>query len=167
MAVGTHAYAIAKAEKFETKATDDAFMAGMLHDMGKLVLISSLGDQYREALNFAHNNHTSLIEAEKEYFGATHAEVGAYLLGLWGFPDPIVEATAFHHCPRRCSATSFGSLTAVHAANALDYELRSDVSDECSIQIDLEYLNELGLADRLSAWREVCQPIQSEEASGE
>ncbi len=167
MSVGTYAQAIAKAENGEVKATDDAFMAGILHDMGKLILISSLTDPYRETLNLAHNNQISLIEAERQLLGATHAEVGAYLLGLWGFPDAIVEATAFHHRPRHCSEESFGSLTAVHAANALEHELRSDVSDECSAQIDLEYLNKLGLADRLSAWREVCQPIQSEETSSE
>jgi HD-like signal output (HDOD) protein len=159
LAVGRYAQAIAKTEKVETKATDDAFMAGILHDAGKLVLINNLSDRYREALSFAHNNHILLIEAEKEYFGATHAEVGAYLLGLWGFPDPIVEATAFHHVPRCCSAKSFGSLTAIHAANALACELKNKVSEECSAQVDLEYLNELGLADRLHAWRQACEQI--------
>jgi HD-like signal output (HDOD) protein len=159
LAVGGYAQVIARMEKIETKATDDVFMAGILHDMGKLVLINNLSDRYQQALNFAQTNNSLLTEAEKEYFGTTHAEIGAYLLGLWGFPDPIVEATAFHHIPRDCCIESFGSLTAVHAANALAHELQSNVSEQWSGQIDLEYLDELGLSDRLHAWRQACQQM--------
>ena len=51
--------------------------------------------------------------------GTTHAEVGAYLLGLWGLPDPIVEAVAWHHNPGGCPGKAFTPLTAVHAADAI------------------------------------------------
>ena len=47
-------------------------------------------------------------------------EVGAYLLGLWGLPSPVVEAVAWHHRPRDCPQQTFSALTAVHAANILD-----------------------------------------------
>ena len=66
----------------------------------------------------------SILEAEYEIFSGTHAEVGAYLFGLWGLPKFIVEAAAFHHNPMECLDDKFGfnTLTAVHVANALVHE---------------------------------------------
>jgi HD-like signal output (HDOD) protein len=59
------------------------------------------------------------VGSGRALLGTTHAEVGAYLLGLWGLPDAIVEALAFHHCPSACPDQRFSPLTAVHIANAL------------------------------------------------
>ena len=57
-----------------------------------------------EKFEVAKDGNISFSEAEKKIFGATHAEVGAYLAGLWGLPDPIVEGLAFHHQPAKCQA---------------------------------------------------------------
>jgi len=118
--VGAFAKRIARAEGAEQKSADYALVAGLLHDVGKLVLAANLPEEYASALAFAAREGIGLPGAEYEVFGATHAEVGAYLLGLWGLPDPIVAATAFHHSPTRSQAKQFSPLTAVHVANALE-----------------------------------------------
>jgi len=162
VAVGSCANRIAKSEKTEKKSIDDALTAGLLHDCGKLVLATNLPDLYQEVLYMVDKQETNLLEAEKETFGTTHAEVGAYLLGLWGLPDPIVEAVAFHHHPTMCIGQTFSSLTAVHLANALDHELRSTAEPATRSQIDLDYLNSLGVVDRLPAWRKACKAQPSD-----
>lgn len=61
-------------------------------------------------------------EAERKVLGATHAEMGAYLLGIWGLSEPLVEAVAFHHTPMMCVNDAFTPLAAVHVADAFEEE---------------------------------------------
>jgi len=147
---------IAKEEDQPRKATDDAFMGGMLHDVGRLVLAANLPDAYGKVIELVDETGCTIVQAEQEVFGTTHAEVGAYLMGLWGLPDQIVEAIAFHHSPRRCMASGFMPLTAVHAGNALAQAEDGSTHEELMALIDLGYLDELQLTDRLSLWTTVC-----------
>ncbi len=139
----------------DRKHVDYAFMGGLLHDAGKLVLATDLAAQYREALALAAAENLSEPEAERRVFNATHGEVGAYLLGLWGLPDPIVEAVAFHHHPADCAAKTLGPVAAVHIANALDHETRPGATP--GAKFDMEYLARLGVADQLVSWRKLAQ----------
>ncbi|MBI3602999.1 MAG: HDOD domain-containing protein, partial [Nitrospirae bacterium] len=94
-------------------------------------------------------------EVERELFGATHAEVGAYVMRLWGLDDTVVEAVAFHHCPARSPARAFSPLTAVHVANALAQEDRASDIGGAPVSIDADYLAALDLTDRLTEWRAI------------
>jgi HD-like signal output (HDOD) protein len=76
----------------------------------------------------------------------THSEVGAYLLGLWGLPSPILEAVAHHHAPARVPQHEFGVLGAVHAAVAL----------ATGTEPDYTYLEQMGVLDRVDEWRRFC-----------
>jgi HD-like signal output (HDOD) protein len=143
------ARAIMRAESADAVSADAAYTAGLLHDIGKLMLADGLPGEYQSALTLAAQRNASLFEIEAEVFGATHAGVAAYLLGLWGLPAPIVEAVAFHHTPGQSALQAFGPLTAVHAANALEHEL--DGEPHC---LNEDYLARLGVAGRLDAWRE-------------
>jgi len=127
--------------------TEDAFTAGMLHDMGKLMLADSLPEEFGRALQLAADERISLPEAEMEIFGATHAGLAAYLLGLWGLPAAIVEAVAFHHTPEMSGLKKYSALTAVHVANSL--------SDQTgTTPVNLEYLADIGVSGRLEDWRD-------------
>jgi len=84
-------------EKGGKEMAGHAFIAGLLHDLGKLILTSRMPNKYREALRLAEKDNISLHEAERRVFGVGHCPVGAYLLGLWGLPGCEVEAVAFHH----------------------------------------------------------------------
>ena len=144
---------IAQEEQQDRHVVDHAFMAGLLHDVGKLVLAAHLPDLYSAALAQAQAHGTTVWEAERALLGTTHAEVGAYLLGLWGLPDPIVEALAFHHCPSACPDQRFSPLTAVHIANALVHTEDSSEAGGTPTALDSAYVAQLGLSERLPTWR--------------
>ncbi|RMF66270.1 MAG: HDOD domain-containing protein [Calditrichaeota bacterium] len=146
---------IASAVTDDAKTVDSAFIAGMLHDTGKLVLADNLPDEYARAVELAHGQKMPLWEAEREIFCATHAEVGAYLLGLWGLPDVVVEAVAFHHRPGESQRKRFAPLSAVHAADVFDYEFQTTREDRVH-EIDLAHMRQTGLEDRLTEWKELC-----------
>ncbi len=155
VAVAALAKQIASAEHANTDTVGWAFLAGLLHDVGKIVFADQLAEDYQSAIDLADSEGIVLLEAERRTFQqATHAEVGAYLLGVWGIPDPIIEAVAFHHDPSRsCKTDQFTALTAVHVANALIPRTHRP----SSTPVDSEYLAKLGLGDRLTTWTEVCQ----------
>jgi len=134
-------------------SAEDAYLTGMLHDIGKLMLASSLPGKYQEAEDFAVAQQIPLNAAETEVFGATHGGVGAYLLGLWGLPAPIVEAVAFHHTPSRSSVREFGPLTAVHIADVLDGEQSKTTRSMPMAGFDNDYLAALNLGNQLDTWR--------------
>jgi len=154
---------IALAEHAERKIADEAFIAGMLHDTGKLVLASNFAEQYNDVVRLAQTNKQEVLIVELEVFGATHADVGGYLLGLWGLPVPVVEAIALHHNPGKTTHKTFSPLTAVHAANVLIYESRQQGNGINAGQIDTNYLNALGLSDRPDVWRAT---LRESEAQG-
>ncbi|MGB7342576.1 MAG: response regulator [Pirellulaceae bacterium] len=160
LAVATSARRIAKAESTDPHMIDDSFIAGMLHDIGKLVLAVNLTEDFASAIQLAHAEEIPYWQAETQVFGCTHAEVGAHLLGLWGLSNPIVEAIAFHHRPSAACTTEFSALTAVYAANVLQNMAseRKDLSGcltdqpECNLMWDESYLKAVGCYDNVEAW---------------
>lgn len=98
---------------------DDAFSAGLLHDIGKLVLAVELPDHVAQVVQLVRAEGVSMHDAELRLFGATHAEVGGYLLGLWGLPYTMVEAAANHHAPERVECRGLELVSAVRIADVL------------------------------------------------
>jgi HD-like signal output (HDOD) protein len=167
MVTGAAAKALAKEENQERVLIDEAFLAGVLHDIGKLILAASFDKSYTGAVMGAQEKQVTLWEAETEVFGTTHSAVGAYLIGLWGLPDSIVEALAFHHNPGDFPGDRFSPLLAVHSANALIGDAQADNCKWAPSPVDADYLAEIGLADRLPVWKTVCdQVIQGEDVNG-
>ena len=90
-------------------------------------------------------------------FGADHAHVGAYLLGIWGLGDGIIEAVAFHQHPGECQASGFTAMTAVHIANAIaEQQAQGEARTTDLTGVDRDYLAREQLLSRLSGWRELC-----------
>jgi HD-like signal output (HDOD) protein len=144
---------IARMEDAGQKVMDEAFVAGLLHDTGKLVLACNFPAEYDQVLQAGQTGSLALLTAEENTFGANHAEIGGYLLGLWGLPVPVVEAVALHHQPGKCPHLFFSPLTAVHAAGALANLLQLQEKTSLSEEFDLGYLGKLGLTHRLDHWR--------------
>jgi HD-like signal output (HDOD) protein/CheY-like chemotaxis protein len=166
MRTGVLAKAIAVAEKQSQGVVDESFTAGLLHDVGRLVLAVSIPETYGRCIALACGTGRSIVDAEREIIGATHADVGAYLMGLWGLPDAIVEAIAFHHSPQDCMAPSFCPLTAVHAANCLAGDAGASCGGPIASEwIDRELLAALGLSDRLPVWEAVAAKILEQGAA--
>ena len=155
MAVATWAKLLTQLVTNDAKMADEAFTAGMFHDIGKLVLASNLAEAYSGVPAEAAQRGLPATEIEQEIFGATHAETGAYLLGLWGLPYPILEAIALHHSPGRTANPEFSPLTAVHVANVFVHEHEPDKDGWVAPPLDAAYIEALGLTERLDYWREM------------
>ncbi len=98
MNVGLLSGEIVRTEQAEKGEVEDALIAGVLHDIGKLILLK-VPEKYREVMNFVEYTGSDFVDAEYAVMKTSHAELGAYLLGLWGIPDSVVEIVAFHHEP--------------------------------------------------------------------
>lgn len=153
------AKAIALEAGAEAMIVEDAFMAAMLHDVGKLILMHALPERGALALERSAATNDPLWKSEEELLNATHAEVGAYLLGVWGLPDNIVEAVAFHHFPSRCPHREFSALTAVHIADLMDYALHGGPSYQGPHLADQVYLADLGILGRLKECKRACSEV--------
>lgn len=157
--MGTAAFAkvIAKEENLSREVVEDAFLAGMLHDVGKLILSTGLSEKYGEIVKKAEENGASLWEIEQEVLGTTHGAMGAYLMGLWGFADNVVEAIAFHHVPDTCPVSTMGGLAAVHTANALEHALGPEGVKKEKVKVDKQFLDELGVGGNIKRWGQACE----------
>lgn len=154
--VGGYAQAICQAEQAPKEITGDAYTAGLLHDAGRLVLASACAEDYAHVHDYAIMNELLLTDAEKEILGCTHAEIGAYLLGIWGLPHSIVEAVAYHHRPANAVGTGFSALTAVHVADAQEFARQADMFDHPIPRMDMDYIAKIGLEGRARHWEQVC-----------
>jgi len=159
MSVSTYAKAIVKNEKLGQDLINHSLMAGLLHDLGKLILATNFQEPYQQVLTAAQGSDRNLWDLEYEAFGTSHAEIGAYLMGLWSLETPIIEAIAFHHCPANSMSQNMGLLTAVHVGNAIDHNGQAPTNGNTDLQYDAQYLDSLGLADRIPAWRRVCSEL--------
>ncbi len=162
------ARSIAEIEGEDKNGQDGAFTSGVLHDVGKLVLAANAPGPEREARGPADETGLSAPQSDEETCRTTHAEVGAYLLGLWGLPDRIVEAVAYHHTPSRCSNPESRLLAAVHVADALAHGPPNPGAPESTppLGIDTAYLERAGVSDRLPKWRE-CQWVRVRQRAAE
>jgi len=136
---------------------DQAFTAGLLHDVGLLVLAARQPDALERCLEVARQEGRSLWQAEIGVFGATHADVGGYLLGLWGLPMRIVEAVVLHHTPNSIPYDGLCATTVVHVADYLAAQSWHTPSgspiETLAGDLDLAYLRRLGRTHRLDHWR--------------
>lgn len=150
---------IARAENFGKEMLDEALTAGLLHDIGKLVLASKAQSDYDKILKEISRTGKSAYEVEYDIIGASHAEVGAYLLGLWGLSDSIVEAIAYHHDPMKSPGSKINCLTAVHVSNvfAMNSHKLEPTDEDLIDGVCMEYLEKLGLVDRLPVWLKTCR----------
>jgi HD-like signal output (HDOD) protein len=100
---------------------DRAFIAGLLHDMGKLVAASFFSDQFAKAIALAKKRKCPLIEAEMETYGTQHAELGGFLAKWWALPPFIVNTICWHHQPQSTPVDQ-DNIFAAHVANLLSYQ---------------------------------------------
>ena len=152
------AKAIARQAELDDQQIDAAFIGGMLHDLGKVILAGEVPGRFRQALVQARETGQPAHCVEREILGATHAEVGAYLIATWGLPRAIVEAIAYHNEPQRSSRAVLSEFCIVHVANALVHELTAPMSAVDS-RLDLDYLEAAGVLPELEVWRQTAGEV--------
>jgi HD-like signal output (HDOD) protein len=155
--VGQFAREIVLLEQQARDMAEQAYAAGLLHDLGKVLFAANLPVPFGQAVTLARQERMNLHHAESKVLGATHAEIGACLLGIWGLPGPIVEAVALHHQPSSASQIEFGPLTAVHAADVFAHEMAPEDPEVLPFELDQSCLQQLGLVERAELWRRHCQ----------
>jgi HD-like signal output (HDOD) protein len=133
--------------------SEPAFAAGVLHDLGKLVIAENLPQEYGKVLKESREQSVPLFEVERKTFGATHADIGAYLLTLWGLPLPLIEGVAYHHEPQLFNDKEFSLVGAIHVANTLERE-QSKSEGVVLSPINMEYAESVGISAQLDKWRQ-------------
>lgn len=151
---GVFARTIAFAELKDVRAAEAAFTAGLLHDIGKLILAGNVPQMYATVRRLQASKHVSTSEAETMVLGVTLAELGACLLGTWRLPLPVLEAIAWHQQPQHTKEKHFSLVTAVHVADALSAE--GPNGENLGGGINADYLLNIGITDGGNHWRELC-----------
>ena len=152
----------------DRKIRDVVVVSALLHDIGRLVLASKMPDKFCSVLSRATERGCADFEAEEELLGTTHAEIGAYLLGLWGMPDLAVEAIAHHHRPTRIPHAGFDSSVAVYVADVLARELDAHPQDQTGCKLadfDRTNLETLGILSQFAEFRELALQTEAPTAS--
>jgi HD-like signal output (HDOD) protein len=135
-------------------------VAGLLQDTGQLVLASRAASRFGVALSTSSSRKQPLHEVETDLFGASHAEIGAYLLGLWGLPQRVVSAVAHHLEPQRAGCRVFDAAAALYVANLLVADPDVPALEEIpphTIALDLTFLRSLGVAHQVEEWRRLAR----------
>jgi HD-like signal output (HDOD) protein/CheY-like chemotaxis protein len=149
------ARAIALHEKLPAHRAEEAFLIGMLHDVGRVVFATRTGKASAPATS----------DGAAEQIEKHHADVGGYLLGLWGFPSQVVAAVALHHTPSRRADAGLDSTVLVHIADRLAQRQGESPLDPKALGIEPGLLESLGLTDRLPQWSAAVDAIEDQQKS--
>lgn len=134
----------------------NALVAGLLHDIGRLIIADNLPTQYLEILHNSRDRNLSFTDCEQGIIGANHAQIAAYLFGLWGLSQPIVNSVAGHHHPTSVGQDYPIELISVHAANVIDYQVHPDQSlIGPSPEFDQMLISLFNLTDQVESWRQL------------
>jgi HD-like signal output (HDOD) protein len=151
---------LAQANGSPLKVEDAAFIAGLMHDIGKLVVAANKPDAYEGVLARLAETQEAFYQAEWTVYQADHAALGGYLLGLWGIPDEVLQAVAYHHTPQQGRDKGVTALTLVHVANAFSNQGADLAEGEFALMgLDREYLTAAGVWEALPGWRRVCLEV--------
>lgn len=121
------------AQMLELKRADDIATAGLLHDVGVVILILNDKNQYRRILKNSQEQKISLIESEKQELGFDHSQVGYRLAEHWYLPDRLITPIRFHHHPEK--TTKFQTETAIIAvANTLVNAAGGGIRDDLIVE---------------------------------
>lgn len=161
---------LAKSLLTDPHEAEDAFMAGVLHDIGELVLLSGAPQTFEKLVRRSSETGEERYQIENDELRVSHAVIGAYLLGLWGLPYSVVEAVAHHHEPKAVEGVHIRVLAAVHIADKLLQEgVEGDQGPAAEISIDPQCMEALGGSEQLPVWRALVEKQLSaiqEESSG-
>jgi putative nucleotidyltransferase with HDIG domain len=150
--------AIAGQMQLPADVRNAAIVASLLHDIGKLVLAYKMPGRFARLVGRAQAEQKPLHQIEEELWGITHAEVGAYLLGLWGLPLRVTEAIAYHHGPSSVPHQRFDALAAVYVANVLAHETEGTAQDSIW---DLPFLGTIGALPQVPGWKAMAREVSA------
>ena len=156
MLVSNLAFNISRNLTLTSQDQENARVSGILHDVGKLILMNT--PDFYSQIQLVDSGQIT-IDAEYRALNTSHAEIGAYLLGIWGLPNPIINSIAFHHIPAMHLSETPDVLAALHIANGLANMCLLKIETEYSSYLDMQYIHSLGLQDRLDEWKIMAEDL--------
>ena len=132
---------IARGQHFSYQTADRAFLAGLLHDVGRIVIDANAPEERAEVNEFAKKFGVSLAESEKRRFGATHGEIGGYLLALWGIDDEVVRIVQHQESLTNFDGNEPAAIAALHVAHY------AEMNDPQTYPLDTNALMSMGFPD--------------------
>ncbi|WP_035274018.1 response regulator [Desulfogranum japonicum] len=151
---------IAASEEMEPLSVDCAFMAGLLRDVGKLVIAMNFHELFTQVTDLSTQNETPFSEVEKQILGTTHAEIGAYLLGLWGLPDSIIEAVAYHNNPEYLLTNEINVPLVVYLAKFVDKYALDIEEDELYAKLQQKIDIKFDIRAQFPHWIQIAKDVQ-------
>lgn len=142
LAVAMGAGAIARRATANPDVADAAYLGGLFHNVGRMVLADNLGTAFANVI--WPSERRAIAQAERKMFNVGHPEIGALLLANWGLADDLIDAVAFAYDPAATVHAGFAPVVAVHAASAFAGEE----------SVDEAFLASLGLSADLDGWRD-------------
>ena len=139
-------------------------VGALLHDIGKLVIAERAPEHLARALKGVGEERRPLYVIEEELVGVSHAEVGAYLLSLWGLPSPVVEAVAHHHHPERVPQEKFDMISVIYLANQLVHQHAGASSESYEVLpvIEPKIMAIPEVSENLPDWHDLAEAVAHE-----
>lgn len=137
----------------DARQAEYAHTAAVVHDIGQIVMATGMREEFASVVRTSLASKQPMHQVELAMLGATHSEIGAYLLGIWGLPLVIVEAVACHHVPTLIPS-EFNATAALHVAVQLT-ERAMGKSLASGDEIDATLLQRAGWAGKLPRWRDI------------
>lgn len=155
LVVGRLAQAISKRAGASKYIQEQAFLGGLLHDLGVLIMASHDPEKYSKLLAYSARKQKPIFLVEKATYGFFHGEVAGALLALWNLSPQVVEAVMLHHVPHLSVSKEFSALTAVHVADALLPSV--PVAGQCDLSstLSIKYLDQIGVIEKVPQWRTI------------
>lgn len=151
---------IALSENQQEDRPDQAYLGGLLHNMGLLIFLSRGGDQLRDMMKQVKDTDIPIDELEMTYFGFTRAEAAAYLLSLWKIPPRIIESILLQNIPNETDYEGVNALTAVHVAACLLKPSVIEGYDRLFDRaLDMNYLQRLNKVECLPKWQALAEKV--------
>ena len=136
---------LAKRLVTQRETSETALTAGILHDIGGLALLLGVPQASHDSRIHASQRHSDI----DNLYGVNHTTIGAHLAYLWGLPDKVSEAIAWHHTPSRSPTQEMDALAAVHIADALVFAVETDRAPD----LDAAFVRRIGVENRIPGWR--------------
>lgn len=155
--VARFAKLIAASSDLPEPSCNDCVTASMFHDIGKFIFASKMRHEFSEVIAMVKNENCTVDTAERCILGVTHAEVGAYLLGRWGFSHEQISILRSHHDAGVMVTHAVTPQMVLYAADRMDHELVR-IQDRFD-RHDLDFVNGFPefLQSRINDWRTLCQ----------
>lgn len=151
---------IALSENQQEDRPDQAYLGGLLHNLGLLIFLSRGGDKLGNLLEQLSQTDAALPELETRVFGFTRSEAAAYVLSLWKIPPRIIEAILLQNNPNDSDYDGVNALTAVHVAACLLKPTKPQGYGRLfDMKIDQHYLQRIGKLDRLPDWQTLADKV--------